>query len=83
MTVPRLFDRNGNAGPTVWADGQIVGGWIQRPDGKNAIEVDRGLSSTHQLLLNEAIDQLQLVLGDAMVRPRFPAPVQKDLFARA
>ena len=40
--VPRLFDRNGNAGPTVWADGQIVGGWIQRPDGKIAIELARG-----------------------------------------
>jgi len=83
VTVPRLFDRNGNAGPTVWADGQIVGGWIQRPDGKISIELARELSSTHQLLLDEAIDQLQLVLGDAVVRPRFPAPVQKDLFDRA
>ena len=27
----RLFDRNGNAGPTVWADGRVVGGWAQRP----------------------------------------------------
>ena len=81
--VPRFFDRNGNAGPTVWADGQIVGGWIQRPDGKISIELARELSSTHQLLLDEAIDQLQLVLGDAVVRPRFPAPVQKDLFDRA
>jgi len=28
-----LFDRNGNAGPTAWWDGRIVGSWTQRPDG--------------------------------------------------
>lgn len=30
---PLLFDRNGNAGPTVWCDGCVVGGWAQRPAG--------------------------------------------------
>ena len=29
-----LFDRAGNAGPTVWWDGRIVGGWTQRADGE-------------------------------------------------
>src|SRR4029079_15089791 len=29
----RLFARTGTAGPTVWADGRIVGGWGQRRDG--------------------------------------------------
>jgi hypothetical protein len=29
-----LFDTNGNAGPTAWWDGRIVGGWVQRPDGE-------------------------------------------------
>ena len=24
-----LFDRNGNAGPTIWADGRVIGGWVQ------------------------------------------------------
>ena len=28
-----LFDRNGNAGPTIWADGRVVGGWAQSADG--------------------------------------------------
>lgn len=80
--VPRLFDRFGNVGPTVWADGQIVGGWVQRPDGDIAIELAATLSSTHQRLLDDAVEELRPVLGDAVVRPRFPAPVQKDLFAR-
>ena len=79
--VPRLFDRFGNVGPTVWADGQIVGGWVQRPDGKIAIELATELASTHQRLLDQAVGELQPVLDDAVVRPRFPAPVQKELFA--
>ena len=79
--VPRLFDRFGNAGPTVWVDGQIVGGWIQRPTGEIAVELATDLGAEHQRLLNEAIEQLQHVLGDVVVRPRFPAPVQKALFA--
>ncbi len=33
----QLFDANGNAGPTAWWDGRVVGGWAQDPDG--AVEV--------------------------------------------
>jgi hypothetical protein len=28
-----LFDSAGNAGPTIWVQGRIVGGWAQRPSG--------------------------------------------------
>jgi Winged helix DNA-binding domain len=31
---PRLFDRTGNVGPTLWWDGRIVGGWAQGRDGE-------------------------------------------------
>ena len=31
---PALFDRNGNAGPTIWLDGHVVGGWAQRATGE-------------------------------------------------
>ncbi|MGO0577547.1 winged helix DNA-binding domain-containing protein [Ornithinimicrobium panacihumi] len=30
---PYLFDTNGNGGTTAWWDGQIVGAWLQDPDG--------------------------------------------------
>jgi hypothetical protein len=33
----KVFDRNGNGGPTAWSNGRIVGVWCQRPDG--AVEV--------------------------------------------
>ena len=31
-----LFDNAGNAGPTIWVDGRIVGGWAQLADGEIA-----------------------------------------------
>ncbi len=37
-----LFDRNGNAGPTIWWCGRVVGGWGQRPDGSVVSPSDRG-----------------------------------------
>ncbi len=37
-----LFDSNGNAGPTVWWDGRVVGGWSQRRDGEIVFRAARG-----------------------------------------
>jgi hypothetical protein len=34
--VPLLFDRSGNAGPTIWVDGRVIGVWAQRADGSSA-----------------------------------------------
>ncbi len=77
--LPRLVDRFGNIGPTIWADGRIVGGWIQRPDGAVAVELLAALSSDHRTLLDDAIDELVAAVGGTVVKPRFPAPNQRDL----
>jgi hypothetical protein len=34
-----VFDSAGNAGPTVWVNGRIVGRWIPRPDGEIEIQL--------------------------------------------
>ncbi|MGH8983044.1 MAG: DNA glycosylase AlkZ-like family protein [Acidimicrobiia bacterium] len=34
-----LFDGNGNAGPTVWAGGRVVGGWAQTAHGDVAVKL--------------------------------------------
>ncbi len=39
--VPFLFDSVGNAGPTAWWNGRIVGSWVQEPDGRVQV-VTRG-----------------------------------------
>ena len=30
----QAFDRMGNAGPTIWVDGQVAGVWAQTTDGE-------------------------------------------------
>lgn len=78
-TGRRVTDRNGNIGPTVWADGRIVGGWAQRPDGEIAMELTHTVSKEHQDLLDAEVERVGRFVGDARFRVRFPSPNQKDL----
>jgi hypothetical protein len=73
------FDRNGNAGPTVWVDGQVVGGWAQRPDGSIATWLMEGISSTHEQLLADEIDRVRSLVGDVRFNIRFPSPLSRQL----
>ncbi len=77
--VPELFDRSGNAGPTIWADGRVVGGWAQQPDGTIATEHLVDVSDEHRDLL--AIERRRVVefLGDIRVTPRFRSPLERRL----
>jgi len=74
-----LFDRAGNAGPTVWWDGRIVGGWTQRADGEivwRALD-DIGRDGRHAV--EGQIERLQAWLDGAVVLPRFPTPLFQEL----
>jgi hypothetical protein len=77
--APRLFDRNGNAGPTAWVDGRVVGGWAQRSDGSVAVELleDPGRAAT--AALHEAAERLREWLGSTRVIPRFRTPLDREL----
>jgi hypothetical protein len=72
---PHVFDRNGNAGPTVWCDGRIVGGWRQRPTGEVEIQglEDIGREATEAIEAEAAA--LTTWLGGVRVQPRFPSPL--------
>ena len=74
-----LFDRNGNAGPTVWVDGRVVGGWAQRGNGEVVTEVLEDIGRTATTAVDGAAAALQAWLGDTRVTPRFPTPLQKQL----
>jgi len=74
-----LFDRNGNGGPTVWVDGQIVGGWVQRPSGEIAIRLVSDVGAEQQAAIDREADVLRGLLGDTRFRCRFPAPLQAEL----
>ena len=77
-TAP-LFDRNGNAGPTVWADGRIVGGWAQRPDGEVVYELLEDVGRDATTAIGRAAAALADRLGAVRVKPRFPTPLQRQL----
>jgi hypothetical protein len=76
---PALFDRNGNAGPTVWVDGRIVGGWMQRRSGEVVYELLEDVGRARTTEVAHAAAELESRLGDVRVSPRFPTPLQKEL----
>ena len=76
---PALFDRNGNAGPTVWVDGRVVGGWTQRADGSVVYELLEPIGRPSSTALRRAAKDLEAWLGPVRVKARFPTPLQKSL----
>ncbi len=77
----KLFDRNGNAGPTIWSEGRIVGGWAQRADGELALRFleDVGLEVKDRVETRAA--DLQTWLGAVRFVPRFRTPLEQELSA--
>jgi Winged helix DNA-binding domain len=76
-----LFDRNGNAGPTVWWDGRVVGGWAQRRDGEIVFRLleDVGADAVRAVELQASL--LGSWLGDVRFSPGFLPGFQRDLAA--
>lgn len=77
-----LFDRNGNVGTTIWADGRIIGGWAQTAAGDVTTRLFETLTKAQQKRLNIEVDRLSSFLGDTIVKPSFPTPLQKELAAQ-
>jgi hypothetical protein len=72
---PQLFDSAGNAGPSVWWDGRIVGGWYL-PDGVVELDLWEDVGADAVAALEAEADRLTTWLDGAPVKPRFPAPFQ-------
>ena len=78
----RLFDRNGNAGPTVWADGRVVGGWGQRRDGVVEAELLEPVDATALRAVEREVAALTDWLGGTVVTPRFRTPLEREIATR-
>jgi hypothetical protein len=74
-----LFDRNGNAGPTVWSNGHIVGGWAQRRDGTIAVELLEKVDSWAGDRIAAEVKRLTAWLGPTRITPRFRTPLEQSL----
>jgi hypothetical protein len=77
-----LFDTNGNAGPTVWSDGRIIGGWAQRKTtGEVVFRLLEDAGNEVAAAVGAEAARLTDWLGDIRITPRFPTPLQKQLAA--
>jgi hypothetical protein len=76
---PALFDRSGNAGPTVWWDGRVVGGWAHRPDGEVAFRLLEDVGSDATRAIEAAAERLAAWIGGVRVTPRFRTPLEREL----
>ncbi|HYF11277.1 MAG TPA: winged helix DNA-binding domain-containing protein [Actinomycetota bacterium] len=79
---PRLFDRSGNAGPTIWAAGRVVGGWAQTHGGEIEIELLAPVDRSTRSAIETERERLRSWLGDVRVTPRFRSPLERELAAR-
>lgn len=75
----RLFDRNGNVGPTVWWNGRIVGGWAQRPSGEIAVEYLEEVPPDCVRRVHAETERLTAFVGDTRFTPRFRTPLEREL----
>ena len=76
-----LFDTNGNAGPTVWLNGQVVGGWAQRADGEIAIRLLEDVGAGGKALIEAESERVGTWLAGVRLIPRFRTPTERELSA--
>ena len=77
----RLYDRNGNAGPTIWLNGQIIGGWAQSKSGEVRLEYLETIDAASTELIEQRAETLQQWLGDRRFVARFRTPTERLLTA--
>jgi hypothetical protein len=74
-----LFDVNGNAGPTIWLNGRIVGGWAQRADGEIATRLLEDVGADQSSLIDAEAERVGTWLAPVRVIPRFRTPTEREL----
>ena len=72
-----VFDRNGNAGATIWCDGRIVGGWRLLRGGEVEVQMLEDVGREARRAIDAEAARLTRWLGGTCVQPRFPSPLCK------
>jgi hypothetical protein len=76
-----LFDRNGNAGPTIWVGGRAVGAWSQREGGEVVTRCLEPVDDDTADRIADAAVRLTAWMDGVRVTPRFPTPLDRELAA--
>jgi Winged helix DNA-binding domain len=72
-----VFDRNGNAGPTAWWNGRVVGGWYQDEGARVRLQFTEDPGRDGRRALQRRADELTAWLDGVRIRPRFPSPLSR------
>ena len=78
----RLFDNVGNAGPTVWVSGKIVGGWVQLDDGRVAFQLFDDLGAEIEYAVAEKAAQVEQAIASVRLKPRARRWTQSEIELR-
>jgi hypothetical protein len=76
-----LFDTSGNAGPTIWVDGRVVGGWAQRRTGEIVPWLLEDVGMETRRLIDAEAARLEAWLGPTRLNWGFPTPLELGLRA--
>lgn len=75
------WDRNGNAGPTVWVDGTLVGAWGQSRTGAITLRSFVDLPADRRRQVETRAAEVRDWLGETRISWRFPGAVNAELVA--
>ena len=75
----KLFDTAGNAGPTIWVDGRIVGGWAQRRSGEIVPLLLEDVGTETRQAIDKEVARLAKWIGPVSVRSSFPSPFEDEV----
>jgi Winged helix DNA-binding domain len=75
--VDKVFDRNGNGGPTAWWNGRIVGVWCQQPDGRVDVVLAEDVPRAAQRALDAKAEELTAWLDGDVVRSIYLSPLAR------
>ncbi|MBV9951191.1 MAG: AlkZ family DNA glycosylase [Acidimicrobiia bacterium] len=78
---PLVFDRSGNAGPTIWSDGRVVGGWAYGPDGTVRVRILEDVGREVHDAVDREAGEVEAWLGGRRFRVRFRSPLENELVA--
>jgi hypothetical protein len=73
------FDRNGNAGPTIWVDGRVVGAWAQDRQGEIRTHYFERVAVTRRQEVQARVTELKALVAETRFTVRFPGAIQARL----
>jgi hypothetical protein len=75
----RLFDTTGNIGPTIWADGRIVGAWGQPESGEVRYQLLEDVGRETAAAIEDHAARWTSWLAGVRITPRFRTPLERIL----